>query len=57
MAAYALDVSLTAAGATVAIEVNEGYAVGSYGLPGLHYAKFLSARWAELTSTPDLCDF
>ncbi|HEX8426329.1 ATP-grasp domain-containing protein [Hymenobacter sp.] len=55
--AYALDIGLTATGATSLIEVNEGYAVGSYGLPPLQYAKFLSARWAELTDTADACDF
>ncbi|MCR5889240.1 ATP-grasp domain-containing protein [Hymenobacter sp. J193] len=55
--AYALDVGLTSTGATLVIEVNEGYAIGSYGLPPLRYAKFLSARWAELTGTPDACNF
>ncbi|UOQ52515.1 ATP-grasp domain-containing protein [Hymenobacter cellulosivorans] len=54
--AYALDVGITNAGATLVIEVNEGYSVGSYGLPPLRYAKFLSARWAELTGTVDACD-
>ncbi|MCB2409082.1 ATP-grasp domain-containing protein [Hymenobacter lucidus] len=55
--AYALDIGLTAAGATLVIEVNEGYAIGSYGLPPLRYAKFLSARWAALTGNEDACDF
>jgi hypothetical protein len=55
--AYALDIGLTSAGRTVVIEVNEGYSIGSYGLPSLRYAKFLSARWAELTDTPDICNF
>ncbi|WP_262922941.1 hypothetical protein [Hymenobacter cellulosilyticus] len=39
------------------IEINEGYSIGSYGLPPLRYAKFLSARWAELTGTTDACNF
>jgi hypothetical protein len=55
--AYALDIGLTVGGATVLIEANEGYSVGSYGLPPLRYAKFLSARWAQLTGTDDACDF
>jgi hypothetical protein len=55
--AYALDIGLTNRGATLVIEVNEGYSVGSYGLPPLRYAKFLSARWAELTGTEDACHF
>jgi hypothetical protein len=55
--AYAFDIGVTNANATLLVEVNEGYAVGSYGLPSLQYAKFLSARWAELTGTEDACDF
>ncbi len=55
--AYAFDIGVTAAGATVLVEVNEGYAIGSYGLPSLAYARLLSARWAELTGTEDACAF
>jgi len=33
---------------TVLIEANEGYAVGSYGLPSIIYARFLEARWDQL---------
>ncbi len=33
------------------IEVNDGYALGSYGLFYPDYAKLLSARWAELIGT------
>lgn len=49
-AAYALDIGVTANGQTLLVEVNEGYAVGSYGLNGLTYARFLEARWVELVS-------
>ena len=55
--AFALDIGCTAAGQTVVVEVNEGYAVGAYGLNALAYAKFLSARWAELTGSEDYCRF
>lgn len=55
--AYAFDIGVTTQGQTLLVEVNEGYAVGSYGLRPLLYAKCLSARWAELTSTEDECNF
>jgi hypothetical protein len=56
-AAFSLDVGCTATGATVVVEVNDGYALGAYGLMPLAYAKFLSARWAQMTGTQDYCDF
>lgn len=54
---YAVDIGLTDKGETLLIEVNEGYALGHYGLNALDYAKLLSARWAQLTRTADECDF
>ena len=56
-AAFSLDVGLTAAGVTVVVEVNDGYALGAYGLMPLAYAKLLSARWAQMSGTTDYCDF
>jgi hypothetical protein len=56
-AAFSLDVGCTATGATVVVEVNDGYALGAYGLMPLAYAKFLSARWAQMSGTQDYCDF
>lgn len=56
-AGYAIDFGLTDDGRTLLIEVNDGYALGCYGLFCVDYAKLLSARWAELTSTPDECAF
>jgi hypothetical protein len=56
-AGYAMDMGLTKEGKTVLIEVNEGYALGSYGLFYVDYAKLLSARWAELTGTEDELNF
>ena len=38
-------------------EVNDGYALGCYGLLYINYAKLLSARWAQLTQTEDECAF
>lgn len=54
---YAIDFGRTKDGRTVLIEVNDGYALGDYGLQSLQYAKLLSARWAELTGTEDECRF
>lgn len=56
-AGVAVDFGLTKDGRTLLIEVNDGYALGSYGLYYPDYAKLLSARWAELTGTEDECDF
>lgn len=56
-AGYAIDFGLTDKGETLLIEVNDGYALGCYGLVYLDYAKLLSARWAELTGTTDECAF
>lgn len=54
---YAIDFGVSDDGRTLLIEVNDGYALGSYGLFYPDYAKLLSARWAELTNTTDECDF
>lgn len=52
-AGYSADFGLTDEGKTILIEINDGYALGSYGLFYLDYAKLLAARWAELTGTQD----
>jgi ATP-grasp domain, R2K clade family 2 len=52
-AGYAIDFGVTETGETLIIEVNDGYALGNYGLPPIYYAQLLSARWAELTDTED----
>lgn len=54
---YGIDFGVTDDGRTLLIEVNDGYALGSYGLYYPDYAKLLSARWAELAGTVDACDF
>ena len=41
---------------TRVLEINDGFALGSYGLDPIQYAKLLSARWAELTGIHDECD-
>lgn len=54
---YAIDFGVTDKGTTNLIEVNVSGAIGAYGLDPIMYAKFMSARWAELTGTEDKCDF
>jgi ATP-grasp domain, R2K clade family 3 len=56
-AGYAIDFGLTRDGRTLLVEVNDGYAIGAYGLFYIDYAKLLSARWAEMTDSEDYCNF
>jgi len=42
---------------THVIEVNDGYAMGGYGLFPTQYAKMISARWCQMVDIPDLIDF
>ena len=56
-AAFSLDVGRTAGGKNLVVEVNDGHSLGAYGLMPLAYAKFLSARWAQMTGTEDYCNF
>ncbi len=55
--AYAMDFGITKENETILIEVNNTCSIGSYGLDPILYAKFLSARWSELTGTTDECKF
>lgn len=45
---YALDLGVTKEGATLLVEVNDGYSLGSYGLAPVAYANLLSARCSDL---------
>lgn len=56
-AAYGLDIGVDAQGEHYLVEVNDGHSLGTYGLEPVAYAKFLSARWAEMTKTEDLLNF
>lgn len=47
-AGYAIDFAVTGDGKTVLIEVNDGFALGSYGLNPMLYSGLLEARWLEL---------
>ncbi|MBL1227310.1 ATP-grasp domain-containing protein [Enterococcus sp. BWR-S5] len=48
--AYALDIGVTADGRTLVVEVNDGYALGNYGLMPISASQFLEARWQEMTA-------
>lgn len=52
-AAYGLDLGVTGDGWTLLVEVNDGFALGCYGMEAVEYALFLSARWAELVGASD----
>lgn len=42
---------------TIFLEMNDGYALGNYGLYHLNYAKLISARWSQLLDRQDEFDF
>ena len=46
--AYGLDIGVTRDGRTLVIEVNDGYALGNYGLSPLNSINFHKARWKEM---------
>jgi hypothetical protein len=48
-AGCAIDVGVLSDGSTVLVEVNDGYALGDYGLSTLSYTDLLKARWEQLT--------
>ncbi|UMQ40488.1 ATP-grasp domain-containing protein [Chryseobacterium sp. Y16C] len=54
---FALDFGVNTKGETILVEVNDGHSLGTYGLSSINYAKFLSARWSELTQTEDYLNF
>ena len=45
---YAMDFGVTNDRQTVVIEVNDGYAIGAYGLHPVRYANLIQARWDEI---------
>ena len=46
--AYGLDIGVTWGGRTLVVEVNDGYALGNYGLSPLNSINFHKARWKEM---------
>lgn len=47
---YGIDFAITASGQTILVEVNEGLALGCYGLPPLPYSALIEARWEDFRS-------
>jgi hypothetical protein len=52
-AAYGMDFGIDREGNMKLVEINDGHSLGTYGTSPLNYAKFLSARWSELSGTTD----
>ena len=52
-AGCSIDFGVTSDGRTLVIECNDGFALGSYGLNHLKYAKLISARWHEIVGQMD----
>lgn len=46
--AYSVDIARLNDGSTVVVEVNDAYALGSYGMPSIPYAQMIDARWQQL---------
>lgn len=56
-ASYALDFGIDENDTMKLVEINDGHSLGTYGISPTNYAKFLSARWSELTKTKDYANF
>lgn len=52
-AGCSIDLGITSDGNTLLVEVNDGYALGYYGMDPTAYALLLAARWAELLGVED----
>lgn len=51
--AFSMDWGVSSTGETVLIEVNDGFALGNYGLPGHLYTALVEARWRQLMGLTD----
>jgi hypothetical protein len=51
-AGYGIDFGVLMDGRTVLVEVNDGYALGAYGLNSVEYSELLEARWVQLATAP-----
>lgn len=48
-----MDICVTSDNKTLLLEMNDGYALGCYGLNAIDYAKLISARWSQLLNRKD----
>lgn len=51
--ACGMDWAVTESGQTLLIEVNDGFALGNYGVRGHHYTAAIEARWRQLMGLED----
>lgn len=52
-----IDICVTRDGRTLLLEVNDCLSLGCYGLPGVVYAKMISARWSQVLEREDEYNF
>ena len=50
---FAMDWAVTSDGQTLLVEVNDGFSLGNYGVPGYLYTALLECRWREMMDLPD----
>lgn len=46
---YTLDIGIDVNGENYLIEINDGWAVGNYGLNPVDYFSFVKTRWLQIT--------
>lgn len=51
--AFSLDIGINKNGETFLIEINDGWAIGNYGLTPKDYYSFIKTRWLQLTGVID----
>lgn len=56
-AACIIDIGVTSDHKTILVECNDAYSSGDYGLEDFKYARFISARWAQIFEREDPFDF
>lgn len=49
--AYSLDFGITEGGETQLIEINDGFALGAYGLNSIYYCQMIRDRWHQIINT------
>ena len=50
---YGMDWAVTADGRTLLVEVNDGFALGNYGVRGHQYTSLIECRWRQLMGLSD----
>jgi hypothetical protein len=50
---YGMDWAVTADGRAMLVEINDGFALGNYGVRGHHYTALIECRWRQLMGLDD----